>query len=88
MAVKSKNPINAMTINESLGDIPTHVMKSGSCFRPKEDLNRLADFKERIIPRSYRGLPYEYDLWFNTNDFFFCCHCSPFLISNHHHQSL
>ena len=68
MAVKSKNPIDAMTINESLGDIPTHVMKSGSCFRPKEDLNRLAEFKKRIIPRDYRGLPFEYDLWFNTNE--------------------
>lgn len=70
MGVKSSNPIAAMTINESLGDIPTHVMKSGSCFRPKEDLNRLAQFKERIIPKRYRGLPFEYDLWFNTDERF------------------
>ena len=65
--VKPKNKLEALSINEQLGDIPTHFMKSGSAYRPTNDLNSLADFRERIIPKQYRGTPFEYDIWFNTN---------------------
>jgi len=66
--VKPKKPLQALTINECLGDIPTHFMKSGSAFRPKEDLNDLAEFRKRVIRDSFRGRPFEYDIWFNTNE--------------------
>jgi len=66
--VKPKSKLQALTINESLGDIPTHFMKSGSAYRPISDLNGLAEFRKRIIPEKYRGSPFEYDIWFNTNE--------------------
>ena len=66
--VKPKNPLKAMTINESLGDVPTHFMKSGSCFRPKDDLDSLSLLKERLVFDKTEGLDWEYDLWFNTNE--------------------
>ena len=65
--VKVKGKLEALTINESLGDIPTHFMKSGSCYRPTSDLEGLEEFKDRIIPKQYRGSPFQYDIWFNTN---------------------
>lgn len=68
MEVKRKGKrLEAMTIKESLGDIPTHFMKSGSSYRPIQDLNTLEAFKERIIDESYRGAKFQYDIWFNTN---------------------
>ena len=66
--IKPNKPLEKMSINEELGDIPTHFMKSGSSFRPKKDLELLNKFKKRIIPESHRGAPFEYDLWFNTNE--------------------
>ena len=66
--VKAKNKLEALSINESLGDIPTHFMKSGSASRPISDLNGLAEFKEKIIPQKYRGSSFQYDIWFNTNE--------------------
>ena len=66
--VKPKNPLKAMTINESLGDVPTHFMKSGSCFRPKGDLDSLGKLKARLVLDKSEGLDWEYDLWFNTNE--------------------
>lgn len=63
-----KNKLVAMTINESLGDIPTHFMKSGSCTRPKDDLDGLANLKERLSLTVSEGIDWEYDLWFNTNE--------------------
>lgn len=68
MKVKPKNKLEAMSINEELGDIPTHYMKSGSSMRPKTQLTDLQQFKRRIIPESHRGAPFQYDLWFNTNE--------------------
>ena len=65
--VKPKSKLEALSINESLGDIPPQFMKSGSCYRPTNDLNGLEAFKERIIPEKYRGSPFQYDIWFNTN---------------------
>ena len=67
MASRKGKPLQAMTIKESLGDIPTHFMKSGSSYRPIKDLNTLEAFKERIIDDSYRGAKFQYDIWFNTN---------------------
>ena len=67
-AIAPNKKLEALTINESLGDIPTHFMKSGSSYRPKKDLTGLAAFKERIIPESYREAKFEYDIWFNTNE--------------------
>ena len=58
--------MDQLAINEAMGDIPTHFMKSGSCMPPKERLNTLAAFRERIIPEKAYGVPFEYDLWFNT----------------------
>lgn len=67
MPIKPKNKLEALSINESLGDIPTHFMKSGSSYRPITDLNGLAEFRERVLPKEYRGSPFQYDIWFNTN---------------------
>ena len=60
--------IEQLAINEAMGDIPTHFMKSGSCMPPKDRLNTLATFRERIIPEEAYGCPFEYDLWYNTNE--------------------
>jgi hypothetical protein len=65
--VKPKGKLEQLSINESLGDIPTHFMKSGSSYRPTADLNDLAQFREKVIPDQHRGSPFEYDIWFNTN---------------------
>lgn len=66
--VRPAKKLEALSINESLGDIPTHFMKSGSAYRPTKDLNGLANFREKLIPKSHRGTPFEYDIWFNTNE--------------------
>lgn len=66
--VKAKNKLKALSINEELGDIPTHYMKSGSSMRPKEQLLGLGEFKRRIIPEYYRDCPFDYDVWYNTNE--------------------
>ena len=66
--IKPKNKLEAMSINEELGDIPTHYMKSGSSMRPKDQLSDLQVLKRRIIPETFRGAPFQYDLWFNTNE--------------------
>ena len=63
-----KKQLTAMTINESLGDVATHFMKSGSSFRPKDDLDGLANLKKRLVLKSNEGIEWEYDLWFNTNE--------------------
>ena len=63
-----KKQLTAMTINESLGDVATHFMKSGSSFRPKDDLDGLANLKKRLVLESNEGIEWEYDLWFNTNE--------------------
>ena len=65
---KNKNTLDALSINEELGDLPTHYMKSGSSMRPKAQLQELNEFKHLLIPDSYRGSPFEYDLWYNTNE--------------------
>ena len=70
MEVKRKGKrLEAMTIKESLGDIPTHFMKSGSSYRPIQDLNTLEAFKERIIDESYRGAKFQYTVhkWLYTD---------------------
>tara|TARA_B100001564_G_scaffold344872_1_gene342886 strand:- start:449 stop:1369 length:921 start_codon:yes stop_codon:yes gene_type:complete len=66
--IKPKKKLMALSINEELGDVATHFMKSGSSFRPKKDLEVLNKFKHRLIPDSYRELPFEYDVMFNTNE--------------------
>ena len=62
--VKPKNKLEALSINEEVGDIVTHWMKSGSAFRPSADLLKLNEFGKKLLPKSYRGLPFEYDIWF------------------------
>jgi hypothetical protein len=64
----AKKQLEQLAINEAMGDIPTHFMKSGSCMPPRDRLDVLAKFRERIIPEEYMGCPFEYDLWFNTNE--------------------
>ena len=59
-----------MSSVEELGDQSTHIFKSGSCTRPKKDLDELSKLKELIIPESREGLPYTYDVWFNTNELY------------------
>ena len=66
--VKAKNKLEALSSNEEVGDIVTHWMKSGSAFRPSEDLLILNKFGKKLLPKSHRGLPFEYDIWFNTNE--------------------
>lgn len=72
MAVKFKNnsPLEALSINETLGDLPTHYMKSGSSMRPKAQLEELGKFGDQLIGtnKKWRGSPFEYDLWYNTNE--------------------
>ena len=72
MALKLKNstPLEALSINETLGDLPTHYMKSGSSMRPKAQLEELGKFGDRLIgsDKTFRGSPFEYDLWYNTNE--------------------
>lgn len=66
--VKAKNKLEALSTNEEVGDIVTHWMKSGSAFRASSDLLELNEFGKKLIPKSHRGLPFEYDIWFNTNE--------------------
>ena len=65
--IKPNKKLEAMTINESLGDVATHFMKSGSSYRPTSDLETLADFRKRVLPEKHRGSDMSYDIWFNTN---------------------
>ena len=60
--------LEALSINEELGDVPTHFMKSGSCMPPKDRLNTLHEFQKRVLPKEYRNAKFEYDLWYNTNE--------------------
>ena len=62
------NNLQSLSINEELGDLPTHFMKSGSTMPPKERLNELYGFQKEIVPETYWGLNVEYDLWYNTNE--------------------
>ena len=66
--VKAKNKLQALSINEEVGDIATHWLKSGSAFRPSEDLVILNEFGKKLLPKSHRDLAFEYDIWFNTNE--------------------
>ena len=66
--VKAKNKLVALSKNEEVGDIPTHFFKSGSSMRPKNDLLELSEFKKYLLPEKHRGCPFEYDIWFNTNE--------------------
>lgn len=68
MKVKAKNKLVALSKNEEVGDIPTHFFKSGSSMRPKDDLLNLNEFKQYLLPEKHRGLEFEYDIWFNTNE--------------------
>ena len=67
---KAKNKLEALSTNEEVGDIVTHWMKSGSAFRASSDLLQLNEFGKKLIPKSHRGLQFEYDTWFNTNENF------------------
>jgi len=60
--------LDQLSINEKLGDVPTHFMKSGSCMPPKARLDILAKFREETVPEEYNGCSFEYDLWYNTNE--------------------
>ena len=52
--IKPNKPLEKMSINEKLGDIPTHFMKSGSSFRPK-DLELLNKFKKELYLNLIEG---------------------------------
>ena len=60
--------LDALAINEELGDVPTHFMKSGSCMPPKDRLATLLEFQRRVLPKAHRGAKFEFDLWYNTNE--------------------
>ena len=62
--------LDALAINEELGDVPTHFMKSGSCMPPKDRLETLLEFQRRVLPKSHRGASFEFDLWYNTNQLY------------------
>ena len=49
--VKAKNKLQALSINEEVGDIATHWLKSGSAFRPSEDLVILNEFGKKLLPK-------------------------------------
>ena len=63
-----KNKLIPLSSVEELGDAGTHIFKSGSCLRPKDDLDELARMKRDLIPEHHQGIDFEYDLWFNTNE--------------------
>ena len=50
------NNLQSLSINEELGDLPTHFMKSGSTMPPKERLNELYGFQKRNSPRNLLGI--------------------------------
>ena len=60
--------LDALALNEELGDVPTHFMKSGSCMPPKERLATMLEFQRRVLPKVHRGVKFEFDLWYNTNE--------------------
>ena len=60
--------LDKLAINEELGDVPTHFMKSGSCMPPKDRLDTLLECQRRVLPKEHRGAKFEFDLWFNTNE--------------------
>ena len=62
------NKLISLSKNEELGDIPTHFMKSGSSMPPTERLNTLLEFQRSVLPKQYKGLDVEYDIWYNTNE--------------------
>ena len=62
------NKLISLSKNEELGDIPTHFMKSGSSMPPTERLNTLLEFQRSVLPKQYKGLDVEYDVWYNTNE--------------------
>ena len=66
--IKPRKKLEALSINEEVGDIPTHYFKSGSSMRPKEQLQDLNTFKKFLLPEEARGTSFEYDVWFNTNE--------------------
>ena len=35
---------------------------------PKERLNTLLEFQRSVLPKQYKGLDVEYDIWYNTNE--------------------
>ena len=43
--IRPRKKLQALAINEEVGDIPTHYFKSGSSMRPKEQLQDLNEFK-------------------------------------------
>jgi|TARA_R100000329_G_scaffold140308_1_gene122515 hypothetical protein len=66
--IRPRKKLQALAINEEVGDIPTHYFKSGSSMRPKEQLQDLNEFKTYLLPEEARGTTFEYDVWFNTNE--------------------
>ena len=66
--IRPRKKLEALSINEEVGDIPTHYFKSGSSMRPKEQLQDLNTFKKFLLPEEARGTSFEYDVWFNTNE--------------------
>ena len=62
------NNLQQLSINEELGDLPTHFMKSGSSMPRKERLDGLYKFQKEVVPKTKWGLNVEYDLWYNTNE--------------------
>jgi len=63
-----RNKLVPYTSEETLGNKLTHIFKSGSSLRNQKDLDKLAQFKKKIIPESREGVKFEYDVWFNTNE--------------------
>ena len=58
---KKANRLVPLSSVEELGDQNTHVFKSGSCLRPKQDLDELSKLKREIIPEEFDGVAFEYD---------------------------
>ena len=48
--IRPRKKLEALSINEEVGDIPTHYFKSGSSIRPKEQLQDLNAFKTYLLP--------------------------------------
>ena len=64
--IKPRKKLEALSINEEVGDIPTHYFKSGSSMRPKEQLQDLNTFKKFLLPEEFLGLLHLYCYYFQN----------------------
>jgi hypothetical protein len=63
---KQKKKVLKLTENEHVGDNITHLLKSGNITR-SDSVDQYSDFSSQI-PKVWRGMKLQYDLWYNSNN--------------------